>query len=175
MLPSPFRRPVTGLGPVLALATCIAACSPTYDWRDVSDASGLRAQLPCKPDRGERSLPVPGRALRVHMMGCAVGDSTFAVAAIEVGASPSAKEAAKLWEAASTQTARATVRSRQERVPGGAGFGEQVDADGHTPGGETITTRALYFGRGAWVYQAIVIGSAPDAVVEQFFAGVSLR
>ena len=74
-------------------AVCLAACSPTFNWRDVPLAPAeLTALLPCKPDRASRSVPLGGETLQIEMAGCEAGNATFAVAHARA-ASPAQAEA----------------------------------------------------------------------------------
>jgi hypothetical protein len=48
----------------LGVACALAACSPTFDRREVrTGQGGLMAMLPCKPDKGSRTVPTAGRGL----------------------------------------------------------------------------------------------------------------
>src|SRR5689334_7855840 len=76
--PAPRSWPLL---PAAAAVFALAACSPTFNWREVPIAdAGLVALLPCKPDRAERALPLGAESVRVDMAGCEAGGATFAVA-----------------------------------------------------------------------------------------------
>ena len=61
------------LWPVLA---GLAACSPSQDWRDVAlEVPGLKAQLPCKPDRTTREVPLGQRMVPLQVAGCESGSA----------------------------------------------------------------------------------------------------
>lgn len=67
---------------VLAISS---ACTPTFNWRDVSfDDLPVAALLPCKPDRATRMAPVAGAMRDMVMAGCAAGGATFTVAVVTV-------------------------------------------------------------------------------------------
>lgn len=71
------------------LVAVLAACSPAQNWRQVSfDGSTLQAQLPCKPDRTTRTLPLGGVPVSVQVAGCESGDALLVVmtAALAQGA-----------------------------------------------------------------------------------------
>ncbi|KQX35074.1 hypothetical protein [Variovorax sp. Root434] len=79
---------------VLAAAALLAACSPTFNWREVPVAeSGLIVLLPCKADRANRALPLGAESVQVDMTGCDAGGATFAIA----HASASGPEQAEAW------------------------------------------------------------------------------
>ena len=55
-----------------------AACTPTFNWRDVPvESTGLRATFPCKPDKVERRTQfAPGQGIVLHAMGCEAGGAS---------------------------------------------------------------------------------------------------
>jgi hypothetical protein len=71
---------------VMLAATCaMLACTPTFNWRDVSfEQAPATALLPCKPDRGSRPVELAGHKLMMHMAGCEAGGAMFAVALVEL-------------------------------------------------------------------------------------------
>ncbi len=71
---------------VMLTATCaMLACTPTFNWRDVSfEQAPVTALLPCKPDRGSRPVELAGQKLMMHMAGCEAGGAMFAVALVEL-------------------------------------------------------------------------------------------
>ena len=65
----------------VAVLVIAAGCSPAFNWRTVrADAPGLELLLPCKPDKGARSVPLAGQPVEMSMLGCDAGDATFTVA-----------------------------------------------------------------------------------------------
>lgn len=86
----------------------LAGCSPSLDWRTVSlEPLGLRASLPCKPDRLERGIELAGAPVQVHMAGCTADGTTVALACAALP--PSALPGAALahWRAAVLAALRA--------------------------------------------------------------------
>jgi hypothetical protein len=72
---------------IVISAACLAlvACTPTFNWRDVSfEQAPAAALLPCKPDRGSRQVELAGQKLMMHMAGCEAGGAMFAVALVEL-------------------------------------------------------------------------------------------
>jgi hypothetical protein len=61
----------------------LAACSPTYDWRTVTDnADGYAIDLPAKPTEDERPVDIAGTPMPMHMRAAHVAGAVFAVGAI---------------------------------------------------------------------------------------------
>jgi hypothetical protein len=68
-----------------AAANAMLACTPTFNWRDVSfEQAAAGALLPCKPDRGSRPVKLAGQKVTMHMAGCEAGGAMFAVALVEL-------------------------------------------------------------------------------------------
>lgn len=88
-------------------ALTLSACSPAQNWRNVAfEGSSLKAQLPCKPDRTTRNVPLGGMPVDLQVMGCESGSSMVAVmtASLPVGADASAVMTA--WQKATLDNAR---------------------------------------------------------------------
>lgn len=76
-----------------AAAAWLAACSPDLNWRDVGfDGSNLKVQLPCKPDRVTRPVPLGGHPVQLQVAGCQAGSAMVAImtANLPAGADPNA-------------------------------------------------------------------------------------
>jgi hypothetical protein len=70
---------------ISTIAMSLLACTPTFNWRDVSfEQAPATALLPCKPDRGSRPVELAGHKLTMHMAGCEAGGAMFAVALVEL-------------------------------------------------------------------------------------------
>ena len=90
-------------------ALTLSACSPAQNWRDVAfEGSALKAQLPCKPDRTTRNVPLGGVPVELQVVGCESGAAMVAVmtAALPAGADASAVMAA--WQKATLDNVRVT-------------------------------------------------------------------
>lgn len=91
---------------VLVAAALLAACSPTFNWREVPIAdAGLTALLPCKADRADRAVPLGAESVKVDMAGCDAGGATFAIA----HASANGPAQAEAWLAAWRTATRAQL------------------------------------------------------------------
>jgi len=90
-------------------ALTLSACSPEQNWRDVTFEGGaLKVQLPCKPDRTTRSVPLGGLPVDLQVVGCESGTAMVAVmsAALPAGSDASAVMAA--WQKVTLDNARVT-------------------------------------------------------------------
>jgi hypothetical protein len=103
----PMRIHSSALVASLLGALTLSACSPAQNWRDVAfEGSALKVQLPCKPDRTTRSVPLGGVPVDLQVVGCESGTAMLAVmsAALPAGADASAVMAA--WQKATLDNAR---------------------------------------------------------------------
>ncbi len=168
--------------PATAAVLALAACSPTFNWREVPIAdAGLVALLPCKPDRADRALPLGAESVQVDMAGCETGGATFAVAHASA-ASPSQAEAwLGAWRAAMrnqlggsqvTETSAALQRATAVPAP--------VRLDALPASGGAAAVQVLWFAQSqkdgsVTLYQATVLGrpSTPEAA-KTFFEGLRL-
>jgi hypothetical protein len=161
-----------------AALAALAACTPTYNWREVGiDPTGLQATLPCKPDRAERKTEfTPGRELVLHAVGCEAGGAAFAVLYADMGQMGDLASALAQWKGASLAATHSKAQSEQPYLPAGAlGLAQSalVRAQGQRPDGSTVQSQAAYFARGTRVFQAVVYAERLDPkMTEPFFAGL---
>ncbi len=165
-----------------AAAALLAACSPTFNWREVPIAdAGLVALLPCKPDRANRALPLGAESVQVDMAGCETGGATFAIAHASAGSPEQAEAWLNAWRAATrSQLGEAKVKEapaalqRATAMPAPA----RLDTQSAQPGAAPV--QVLWFAQSqkngtVALYQATVLGkpSAPEAS-KTFFEGLRL-
>lgn len=155
------------------LCVWASACSPTFNWRNVPlDGAPLQAQLPCKPERAERQVPLTASGTTLRLMSCKAGGLTFALAwatADSADGLPAILDAwqqagwASLGQPAGASAAPpagwaawpvAVARAQHQRAWQGTGRDHQ---------GRTVVARQLYFSHGQVLYQAAVYGPSMDA------------
>ncbi len=145
---------------VAVLLGLAAACSPTFNWREVrAEPTPLKALLPCKPDRASRQVPLAGRQVELQVLGCDTGGATFALFHAELGEPGRGGEALAQWQQASLATLRATGSQAAPFVPPGALALPQsvrVTAEGQRADGSRVQGQAAYFARGTQVFQAVI-------------------
>jgi len=166
----------------LSAAALLAACSPTFNWREVPIAeSGLVALLPCKADRANRALPLGAESVQVDMTGCEAGGVTFAIAHAAANSPVQAEAWLNAWRAATrSQLADAQVAEapatvqRATAVPAPLRLDAQPSQQGAAP------VQVLWFAQSqkdgtVALYQATVLGkpSSPEAA-KTFFEGLHL-
>ncbi len=164
---------------VAAVALTLCACTPALDWREVAvDAKALTALFPCRPDRRVREVALADSKVRMEMVSCVAGATTFAVSFVDVAEPSGVAKALEALHNATTTNVGASSPSNAPFVLRGATPNPatvRVHADGRLPDGGMVRADAAFFARGLRAYQASVIGAAPGAeAVETFFAGLKL-
>jgi hypothetical protein len=172
------RRPAALL---LLLAAALAACSPTFNWREVRvESTPLKAMLPCKPDKGARRVPMVGRDVELAVAGCETGGATFAILHADLGADAGrADEVLVQWNRATLANMHGTAApGRPFTPPGGTPLpgSVRVSASGQRPDGSPVRGEAAYFARGGQVFQAVVYAAEPRPEwVQPFFDGLKFE
>ncbi len=133
-------------------ALSLSACSPAQNWRDVAfEGNALKVQLPCKPDRTTRSVPLGGVPVDLQVVGCESGTAMVAVmsAALPAGSDASAVMAA--WQKATLDNARvsqplAAGQQQSWQRPGLLPLASavRVQASGQRANGEPVNMDAVW-------------------------------
>ena len=153
------------------------ACSPTFNWREIQAApTPLKALLPCKPDQGMRTVPMAGRQVDLHVLGCDTGGATFAILYADIGEPARAGQALVQWRIATLANLRGTAARDTPFVPpGGLAIPQsvQVVASGQRADGSKVQSHAAYFAHGTRVFQAVVYADElkPEQT-DSFFPGL---
>jgi len=165
---------------LLAAVAALAACSLTFNWREVPIGDGgLVALLPCKPDRASRALPLGNASVDVELAGCEAGGATFAVAHVRATDAAQAAVWLDAWQAATrSQLAGATLAQAAASLPRVALAPAAVRLDARGKDGRAAA-QILWFTQlragGVSVYQATVLGSPASAeAAGVFFEGLRL-
>ena len=156
-----MRTHSKALGASLLLALILSACSPAENWRDVGfEGLTLKAQLPCKPDRTTRRVPLGGVIVDLQVVGCESGTAMVAVMTAALPAGTDIGAVMTGWQKATLANARVAqpLAAGQQQVwhrpgqlplpssvrvqaPGQRVNGEPVDMDavwGALPQGEQV-------------------------------------
>jgi hypothetical protein len=113
------------------LLAATAACTPTFNWREVTlDDLPVTALLPCKPDRATRTLPMAGAPRTMVMAGCKAGGAMFTVAVVTVDTGGQIAQVEKELKAAN-QATHSQYQSNGRVVVQASVYGEpQAGQDG---------------------------------------------
>lgn len=172
-----FQTAVT----ITALSVCLlAACSPTFNWREVRpDDTRLALLLPCKPDKAEKVVPLGGRPTTLRLLGCDAGGATFAVAVADLGDAAQISNVLTQWQSLTLANMKAGPPQVTPLIVKGAAPSPApvlVKAQGQRADGTAVSGQAVYFAQGTQVFQAVVYAGklAPD-VAETYFSSLSLE
>jgi hypothetical protein len=157
-----------------------AACSPTFNWREVrAGATGLKAVLPCKPDKGSRMVEMVGRQVSLEVVGCDTGGATFALMSADLADPARSGQALAQWKKATLANMRGSVTQERPFVPSGAHEVPEslrVSAQGQRQNGTRVESQAAYFARGSRVFQAVIYAeTVKPEMSETFFSGLELE
>ncbi|MBE7419963.1 MAG: hypothetical protein HS128_19835 [Ideonella sp.] len=152
----------------------LGACTPALDWRQVQLlAIGLEAQFPCRPAALERQVRLAGRVVSMQMHGCAVQGTVYAVGAFTLDDVRDVAAALDALKSAAAANLQATPAAGEAVAVAGTTPYPQAGGivlAGRRPDGAAVVEHLIVFARGPQVYQASVLGSAPQQVnVRQFF------
>lgn len=147
-----MRKPSAALWALSALALMLSACSPAQNWRDIAfEGSALKVQLPCKPDRTTRSVPLGGVPVALQVAGCESGSAMVAVMTATLPAGSDAAAVMTGWQKATLDNARVDqpLTSEQQQVwhrPGQLALASslRVRANGFKANGETVAMDAVW-------------------------------
>jgi hypothetical protein len=167
----------------IAAATALlalAACTPTFNWREVSvPSTALKATMPCKPKSVERRTEfTPGREIVVHAFGCEAGGATFAILSADLGSAMELGPGLAQWKSASLAAMHGVATRETPYAPQGAmGLPQsvQIVARGRRADGGAVQSQAAYFAHGTRVFQAVVVADRirPE-MTEPFFTGLRI-
>lgn len=159
-----------------AAAVGLAACSPTYDWRDVRPAdAGVQLLFPCKPRTEARSITLAGQPVRMTMVACEAGGSMFGLAFADAGDPGRVAPALAALRLAQAGNLGAPAQSLGTVTVTGANpapVPERVQVNGRFPDGTAVRQQLVYFARGTRVYQVAVMGEATAEAAGTFFEGI---
>ena len=130
----------------------LSACSPAQNWRDVAfEGSALKFQLPCKPDRTNRSVPLGGVPVDLQMVGCESGTAMVAVMSAALPAGSYASVLMAAWQKATLDNARvpqplAAEQQQAWQRPGQLPLATsvRVQAPGQRASGEPVNMDAVW-------------------------------
>lgn len=165
---------------LLASGIALAACSPVFNWREVrAESTALKAMLPCKPDKGARTVPMAGREVSLQVLGCDTGGATFAVLFADIGDPSRAADVLGHWKLATLANMHGTAAQESAFRPDGAlalPQSLQVVASGRRADGSKVESQAAYFAHGSHVFQAVIYtDQLKPEVTEPFFSGLKFQ
>jgi hypothetical protein len=139
---------------LVASLSCLflGACSPDQNWREVGfEGTALKAQLPCKPDRTTRSVPLGGMPVDLQVAGCESGGAMLAVMTAPLPAGADAQAILAGWQQATLRNAGVVqpLPPQQHQAWMRTGFlplsgASRVQAQGQRPDGQAVNLQAVW-------------------------------
>lgn len=171
----------------VSLIAAITACSPVFNWREVQlGDSGLKALLPCKPDRATRDVVFGGDPVALQMAGCEAGGVTFTIAYAVARDATQATAWLSAWKTtmANKLQAQAPVEAPAD-VRGAAASPAplQLTAEGVDAAGHKVPAKVRWFAQtakagspgGVVLYQATMLGQPGEVdAAATFFESLHL-
>ena len=167
---------------LLTALLALAACSPTFNWREVRlERTRLNLLLPCKPDKAQKVVPLGGQATTLAMLGCEAGGATFAVAVADLGDASKTASVLVLWQNLTLANMKAGPGSHQLlplKIPGASVDVPvvRVLAQGQRADGTVVSGQAAYFAQGSQVFQVVMYApQITPEVAETFFSSLKFE
>jgi hypothetical protein len=156
------------LSSLAAAALLLAACNPTYNWRDVSSEDApFRVMFPDKPATHTRAIDLNGMKVNMTMTAAQVEGTTFAVGAAEAPDAARAEAALAAMKTALVNNIGATVTSEKARATAsGSARSAAIDIDARGKrDGVPMRLVGHFESRDKRFYQVIVMG--PEQAVSK--------
>jgi hypothetical protein len=167
---------------MLALAALLAACSPEQNWRQITfEGTRFKAQLPCKPDRTTREVPLGGAPVALTVAGCESGHAMLAVMTAALGPGADAQAVLQGWQKAvlANLQAQAPAQAEPWSRPGmlSLGSAQRIQVQGVRGDGQAVVAQAVWgaFAEGDHIRVVHAVVYAPRAqpqLAQTLFDGV---
>lgn len=191
----------TALVAALSTLLALAACSPTYNWRELRPGGPMVALMPCKPEVRSRSVrlgPQPAASgvsaavrngaqagvqpVSLTVAACEAGGLHWGLSVADVRQPQQVGPALAALESALAGNLGAAARAAGPvPVAGQTPHPEARHAviEGRDPSGEPLVARSWVWAHGTWVAQASVLGrgqptAAQQEAVAAFVAGLRI-
>lgn len=162
-------RPLGWLAAILLLA----ACSPTFDWREVHGTAPApyTVLLPAKPSSMARQVKLGAASTSMTMTGTEVKGVTFAVGSAQLADAAQARAALDIMKTALLQNTQGKLR-REKAASAGSTSSIEIEALGAVDGRPARLLHARFIARERRIYQVVLLGpeaAIPAEAVETFF------
>lgn len=169
----------------LLTALALAACSPTFNWRDYSSPDApYSVMFPDKPASHTRSVNLDGLVVDMTMTAVDIDGTMFAVGTAEAPDAARAQAAVAAMKTALVNNIGATIKSEKTGAaaavagsPGAQSTTMDIEATGQNKG-EPVRLVGHFEARDQRIYQVIVMGKARDLTpenVDMFMSSFKLQ
>jgi len=166
--------------PRFALPFCVAgllglsACSPALNWRSVT-LGELSVTLPCKPDRGERTVVLGSYSVKMEMVGCEADGALFAVSRVRLPEGVAAGLMQTQWQDATLQQMRANpLVASESKMSGTKSLPmEVIFAHGQRTNGEPLKANLVWLAVGRdLIHLAVYAEQLTQEQTQPFLEGI---
>lgn len=159
----------------------LAACSPTYDWREWLVGGDLALWMPCKPSKISREVKLGSQSLTMTVHGCEAGGQSWAISQIQVADPAQAAGVQQALNESLAANLSTPLPPAQKPVAPGLQQASELrryELQGRGQDGSAVSADVWSFVRGAQVYQATVLqrggggGSAEKDARDTYFGAL---
>ena len=177
------RKPIGPFRPFrlfgMSAALILSACNPSLNWRESRIAdTDLTVMLPCKPSYHQRTVPLAGLTVTMHMTACDADGASFAIAHARIPDASAAAQVLAQWR--KTTLANMAAASAPDlagsTLSAPAPGSLRVAAVGKRGDGSAVSLQGLWFTQGTEVFHAAVYapGITSD-MSDTFFSGLKFQ
>ena len=173
----------------------LSACNPSLNWRETRIAdTDLTAMMPCKPAHHQRSVPLAGLTVTLHMTACDADGASFAIAHATIPDASAAPQVLAQWRKTTLANMAATSvtdvaesplpasslaasssplsAANLSPLPGSL----RATAQGKRGDGSPVHLQGVWFARGPQVFHAAVYAPivTPD-MTDTYFSGLKFQ
>jgi len=145
---APHNRPMHKVMLCVLSAVSLAACSPDLNWRQTGfEGTNFKAELPCKPDRTTRQVPLGGLPVNLQVAGCEAGSAMVAVMTAALPSGVDANALLQGWQQATLNNIQAKSAQRQPWVRAGMlplPEAQRIRAEGQRNDGQSVVAQAVW-------------------------------
>jgi hypothetical protein len=167
---------------MIAVIFAALACSPTYNWREVTGADAAYVALfPAKPATHSRPINLDGIQVTMTMTAAEVDGVTFAIGSAQLPDPATVQPALNAMKTAMVRNIGGTIRREKSSASTASPIpSTEIEALGTPaakPGGQPMLLMARFVARNQRVYQVVVLGreqAVSREAAETFFASFKL-
>ena len=158
---------------LLSATLLVSACSPSLNWRETRIAdTDLTAMMPCKPSQHQRTVPLAGLTVTLHMNACDADGATFAISHAVIPDSGAAPQVLAQWRKVTLSNINATAQTESAV----AAASPRISAQGKRGDGSAVTLQGTWFAHGSHIFHAVVYAPAITSdMSETFFSGLKFQ
>ncbi|MDO9192340.1 MAG: hypothetical protein Q7U12_05540 [Undibacterium sp.] len=161
----------------ILLAIVLTACSPKFDWREVrgSDAP-FTVLMPAKPATFSREMQLNDVMLKMQMTAADAEGVSFAVGSAKVDDAGKIPGVLQAMQKGMLNNIHGNIDGKVVRDSNPAN--KDLIAYGTLQNGQPVKLVARFVSRGAWVYQAVIIGkekALTPEVVDTFMTSFKIN